>query len=76
VAALRTLDPWFANWPWEKTEDTLIAGHLLSSNTPHDLTTMTETYVGKPIQQWEDDLEEAVVPLPGVLAVATTRTGR
>jgi hypothetical protein len=22
---------------------------------------MTETYVGKPIQQWEDDLEEAVV---------------
>jgi DNA polymerase I-like protein with 3'-5' exonuclease and polymerase domains len=61
VAALRTLDPWFANWPWEKTEDTLIAGHLLSSNTPHDLTTMTETYVGKPIQQWEDDLEEAVV---------------
>jgi DNA polymerase I-like protein with 3'-5' exonuclease and polymerase domains len=61
VAALRTLDPWFANWPWEKTEDTLIAGHLLSSNTPHDLTTMTETYVGRPIQQWEDDLEEAVV---------------
>jgi DNA polymerase I-like protein with 3'-5' exonuclease and polymerase domains len=61
VAALRTLDPWFANWPWEKAEDTLIAGHLLSSNTPHDLTTMTETYVGKPIQQWEDDLEEAVV---------------
>jgi DNA polymerase I-like protein with 3'-5' exonuclease and polymerase domains len=61
VAALRTLDPWFANWPWEKTEDTLIAGHLLSSNTPHDLTTMTETYVGKPIQKWEDDLEEAVV---------------
>jgi DNA polymerase I-like protein with 3'-5' exonuclease and polymerase domains len=61
VAALRTLDPWFADWPWEKTEDTLIAGHLLSSNTPHDLTTMTETYVGRPIQQWEDDLEKAVV---------------
>lgn len=47
-------------WPWERTHDTLIAGHLLASNHPHDLTSMAIEYLGVDIQPFEDALEKAV----------------
>ena len=46
-------------WPWEKTEDTLIAGHCLYSNRPHDLTSMAIQYLGIDITRFETELEEA-----------------
>lgn len=48
------------NWPWAMTEDTLIAGHLLASNQPHDLTAMVYHYLGDSIEPFEKALEEAV----------------
>lgn len=47
-------------WDWSKVRDTLLAGHLLASNQPHDLTTMTLVYVGVNIQPLEDEMEEVV----------------
>jgi hypothetical protein len=55
VAAGREID-----WPWYKTHDTLIAGHLLASNQPHDLTSMTLHYLGWDITPFEDALGKAV----------------
>lgn len=61
VAALRTICPRISdNWPWERTQDTLIGGHLLCSNGPHDLTSMTSQYLGHDITPLEKSLEEAV----------------
>jgi len=47
-------------WPWPITEDCLIAGHLLNSSEPHDLGSMSVTYLGKDIGHYEDELEKAV----------------
>jgi len=47
------------DWPWDKTVDTLMAGHLLVSNQPHDLTTMAMIYLRLNIQPYEDRLEVA-----------------
>lgn len=65
VTALTALDPggtlgFGLNWPWHKTYDTLLAGHLLASNHPHNLTDMALHYLGVDIQPYEDLLEEAV----------------
>lgn len=49
-----------SNWPWNKTFDTLVAGHLLASNQPHDLTTMTLIYCGVNVQPFEDNVKDAV----------------
>lgn len=48
------------SWPWEKTEDTLIAGHLLASNHKHDLTSMTRAWVGLDLEPLEKVCEEVV----------------
>lgn len=48
-------------WPWSATYDTLLAGHLLASAQPHDLTTMTLVYLGINIRPLEDALEKATV---------------
>lgn len=48
------------SWPWDMTEDTLFAGHLLASNQPHDLTSMAMQYLGEDIKPYEDALEKAV----------------
>lgn len=47
--------------PWEKTYDTLIAGHLLCSNQKHDLTSMGIQYLGDDISQYEARLKKAVI---------------
>lgn len=46
-------------WPWSKVHDTLIAGHLLASNHPHDLSSMAVEYLGVNIDQYEDRMYEA-----------------
>jgi DNA polymerase I-like protein with 3'-5' exonuclease and polymerase domains len=38
---------------WELTHDTLLAGHLLASNQPHDLTSMAISYIGIDIEPYE-----------------------
>lgn len=58
VRALQTIG--IEEWPWEKTEDTLIAGHLLASNQKHDLTSMLLHYLGEDIKELEDGLEKSV----------------
>ena len=47
------------SWPWERTHDTLVAGHLLASNQPHDLTSMAMHYLGIDIEPYEKELEVA-----------------
>lgn len=59
VLALSNTPGWDIEWPWHLTHDTLIAGHLLASNHPHDLTSMTLEYLGRDIQPYEDRAEEA-----------------
>lgn len=59
VRALGTVTGPFT-WPWDKTHDTLIAGHLLASNHPHDLTSLAAEYLGRDVQPLEDALEAAV----------------
>lgn len=47
--------------PWEKVHDTLMAAHLLASNRPKDLTTLSTIYLGRSIQKYEDELEKATL---------------
>lgn len=47
--------------PWNKTYDTLMAGHLLYSNRPHDLTSMAIQYLGEDITKYEKALKEQVI---------------
>lgn len=47
-------------WPWEKTEDTLLAAHLLASNKAKDLNALALEWLGVDITQVEDDMEQAV----------------
>lgn len=60
VQALASLKESFGRlWRWENTWDTLIAGHLLASNQPHDLTSMALIYTGVNVQPYEDAIQEA-----------------
>lgn len=59
VTALSNILPSFS-WPWDRTFDTLLAGHLLASNHPHDLTSMAFEYLGVNIEELEKALESAV----------------
>lgn len=60
------LDSIGVSMPWEKVEDTLVAGHVLASNHPHDLTSMALEYLGKNIKPFEDRLEAAVKEARGI----------
>lgn len=46
-------------WPWEKTDDTLLAGHLLASNHNKDLTSMGVEYCAIDITKYEEAVEKA-----------------
>lgn len=46
-------------FPWGKVEDTLIAGHVLASNQPHNLTDMGVHYLGINIESLEVKLKQA-----------------
>ncbi len=47
------------NWPWKRTRDTLLAGHLVRSDTRHDLTHMAMRYLRVNVQPYEDAIQEA-----------------
>ena len=49
----------YNQWDWSKTVDTLLAGHLLASNQPHDLTSMAMVYLGVNVAPFEDAIKEA-----------------
>jgi DNA polymerase I-like protein with 3'-5' exonuclease and polymerase domains len=57
--ALGTVFDGMGWWDWSKVYDTLLAGHLLASNQPHDLTSMSIVYLGVNAQPFEDALEVA-----------------
>lgn len=48
-------------WPWEKTEDTILSGHLLGSNHALDLTSMVLEYLGWDISGYEKSLRQATM---------------
>lgn len=60
ISALASIGILRGRWPWDKTEDTLLSGHLLASNQPHDLTTMTLVYLGYNVKPYEDRMKEVV----------------
>ena len=62
IGALSTIGLWnLTNLDtlWPVMDDTLVAGHLLASNQPHDLTSMAMHYLGVDIEPYEKALEEA-----------------
>jgi len=62
-AALRSIgfwDDWDIDQVWTDVRDTLMAGHLLASNHPHDLGSMAVEYVGVDISPLEVALNKAV----------------
>jgi DNA polymerase I-like protein with 3'-5' exonuclease and polymerase domains len=46
-------------WPWEMTDDTLLASHLLASNQPHSLTDLAIHYLGIDIEPYEVHIKRA-----------------
>lgn len=57
--ALRAADPRLVErWDWSKVRDTLLAGHLLASNLPHNLTAMAIQYLGVDIEPYERALKK------------------
>ncbi len=46
--------------PWEKVRDSFVAGHLLASNHPHNLTDMCIEYLGEDISEFEDAVKGVV----------------
>lgn len=60
LQALQTVFLGRLRWDWAKVRDTLLAGHLLASNEPHDLTSLALTYLRVDVQPYEDRMEAAV----------------
>ena len=52
--------------PWQKVRDTLVMGHLLATNHPHDLTWMCIAYLGADIEPHERHVEAVVKQCRGV----------
>lgn len=60
VTALGNILPKTFKWPWKKTFDTLISGHLLASNHPHDLESMAVQYLSIDPKRYEDRMRVLV----------------
>ncbi len=58
--ALQTVFLGRLQWDWGKVHDTLLAGHLLASNHPHDLAAMVMEYLSVDILPYEQRAEKAV----------------
>lgn len=58
VLALMTIMP-DLRWDWGKVRDTLLDGHLLTSNQPKDLTALALRYLGVNIAPYETAVEKA-----------------
>jgi DNA polymerase I-like protein with 3'-5' exonuclease and polymerase domains len=63
-------------WPWGRTEDTLIAGHVLASNRPHDLTSMAVQYLGQDIEPYEKELHSIAAKARRIVQQARLKTKR
>ncbi len=63
-------------WPWNMTQDTLIAAHLLASNSKKDLTNLAVEYLGLDILPAEKALEQAVLKARRVIQQARLRRQR
>lgn len=66
-------------WPWHMTRDTLLAGHLLASNQPHNLTDMAYHYLGNvavDMERLEKATEVAVKEARRVIQQARLRHKR
>jgi DNA polymerase I-like protein with 3'-5' exonuclease and polymerase domains len=63
-------------WPWDRTEDTLIAGHVLASNRPHDLTSMAVQYLGQDIEPYEKELQSITAKARRVVQQARLKAKR
>ena len=59
IASLNTVLP---DWVWDysKIEDTSIAGHVLRSDMPHNLTDMVSYWIGTDIEPYEQEMKLAV----------------
>ena len=44
------------DFPWDKVHDSLILDHILRSNAPHDLTSISRRYLGTNISKYEKNL--------------------
>lgn len=56
--ALQTVFGGKLRWDWSRVRDTLLAGHLLASNQPHDLTTMVMVYLNVDIGPFDEHLKK------------------
>lgn len=63
-------------WPWEETHDTLIAGHVLASNRPHDLTSMALQYLGQDVEPCEKELQSVTAKARRVVQQARLKSRR
>ncbi len=60
--AMEALDPSFGQlWPWDRTHCTLVAGHVLDSSQPLNLTDLVGNYLGKDISPLEEEVHKAVM---------------
>lgn len=63
-------------WPWHKTYDTLLAGHLLASKSKHNLTDMIMGYLDEDIEPYEKTLQSAVMECRRLVQQARLRHER
>lgn len=66
VRALRTVDARHAEWDWGKTDDTIVAAHVVQSNQYKDLTSLVSRYVDEDLQELESALSDAVQKARGI----------
>lgn len=66
VQAMARLPGWGDDWPYERTYDTLLASHLISSNLPKDLTTRATIHLGVNIEQFEKVLQKYTLQARGI----------
>lgn len=59
IKALSNIPNLNFDWPWDKTEDTLYASHLLASNQPKDLTVAALVYCKVNIAHFEEAIKQA-----------------
>lgn len=77
VQALATVRPSVVEWwPWDRMDDTLVAGHLLASAMPHNLTDMVMQYLGDDIEPAEKELEAATKAARKLVQQARLRVKR
>lgn len=76
VTALDSLGASHIRWSWRPVRDTLLAGHLLATSQPHDLTSMVLHYLGEDLEPYEKRLEEAVLSCRRVVQQARLKMKR